>query len=157
MEKNTNQVEKIVEDLRRLIEEADRARAADPLFLRDLCALANRYTNPWRKRLVYDDFGDGDYTRSPAWTVTAGEFFIDRTGLVSRTGGTSTSQNSTTSRSGKTDAKDVALGVLATILSQQLGGQKKRPAAITSTGGAGLYKRGDLPAEPHYQLFLASR
>ena len=122
--KNTNQVEKIVEDLRRLIEEADRARAADPLFLRDLCALANRYTNPWRKRLVYDDFGDGDYTRSPAWTVTAGEFFIDRTGLVSRTGGTSTSQNSTTSRSGKTDAKDVALGVLATILSQQLGGQK---------------------------------
>ena len=34
--KNTNQVEKIVEDLRRLIEEADRARAADPLFLRDL-------------------------------------------------------------------------------------------------------------------------
>ena len=123
--KSTDQVEKLVKDLRRLIDEADRARAADPLFLRDLRALANRYTNPWRQRLVYDDFGDGDYTRSPAWTVTAGEFFIDQAGLISRTGGTATSQSSNSSGSRKTDTKDVALGVLATILSQQLGGGQK--------------------------------
>jgi len=123
--KSGSQVDKLVEDLRRMIDEADQARAADPLFLRDLRALANRYTNPWRERLVYDDFSDGNYTRSPTWTVTAGEFFIDRASLVSRTGGPTAAPSSSSGGSSKTDAKDVALGVLATILSQQFGGEKK--------------------------------
>ena len=124
--KRANQTESLVKDLRRLIDEADRARAADPVFLRDLRALANRYTNPWQARLVSDDFGDGDYTNQPRWTVTAGEFFVDRGRLVSRTGGSATGQTSTSSGSGKTDAKDLAIGVLATILSQQLGGNQQQ-------------------------------
>ena len=135
--KRQDQTETLVKELRRLIDEAD--RAADPVFLRDLRALANRYTNPWRARLVYDDFGDGDYTRSPTWTVTAGEFFVDRAWLVSRIGGAAANQSSSSGGSRKTDAKDVAIGVLATILSNQLGGgqaqseqQQQQPAPQAS-------------------------
>ena len=139
--KRTNQTESLVEELRRLIDEADRARAADPLFLRDLRALANRYTNPWQARLVYDDFADGDYTNNPSWTVTAGEFFINRDRLVSRIGGSTTSQTPSSGGAGKTDAKDLMIGVLANILSKQLGGGQQQadqqqtqntPAAATN-------------------------
>ncbi|MEX2480361.1 MAG: peptidoglycan-binding protein [Gammaproteobacteria bacterium] len=30
----------------------------------------------WRKLVLHDRFGDGDYTRDPAWTVTAGQFAV---------------------------------------------------------------------------------
>jgi hypothetical protein len=66
----------LVDELRALIEEASRAGAADPLFLPDLRGLANRYDKPWPQRLVFDDFGDGDYARSPAWAVASGTFSV---------------------------------------------------------------------------------
>ena len=70
------QVQKLVDELRALTEEADRNRAADPRFLRDLRGLARRYDYPWRVRLISDDFRDGDYTANPAWTAAAGQFTV---------------------------------------------------------------------------------
>jgi hypothetical protein len=70
------QVQKLVDELRALTEEADRNRAADPRFLRSLKGLARRYDYPWRVRLVSDDFRDGDYTANPAWTAAAGKFTV---------------------------------------------------------------------------------
>ncbi len=70
------QVQKLVDELRALTEEADRNRAADPRFLRDLRGLARRYDYPWRVRLISDDFGDGDYTANPAWAAAAGQFTV---------------------------------------------------------------------------------
>ncbi len=64
--------QELVEALRALINEADRGRAADPLFLRDLRDLADRFDNPWHARILFDDFRDGDYTRDPAWRVVSG-------------------------------------------------------------------------------------
>ena len=70
------QVQKLVDELRALTDEADRNRAADPRFLSDLRGLARRYDYPWRVRLISDDFGDGDYTNNPAWTAAAGKFTV---------------------------------------------------------------------------------
>jgi len=40
--------EELVDELNKLISQAERDRAASPQFLRDLRDLARRYDNPWR-------------------------------------------------------------------------------------------------------------
>lgn len=80
-----DRAQEMVDELRQLIDRADRFRAADPTFLRDLKDLARRYDRPWRVRLLADDFADGDFTNAPAWTVSSGAFWIDwGAGLRSR-------------------------------------------------------------------------
>ena len=112
------QAQALVEELRALINEADRGRAADPLFLRDLRDLADRFDNPWRRRIIFDDFRDGDYTRGPAWTVVSGAFAVDsRRGLLSRAGAAGVARD----RGQDASAKDVAVGLLADLLAKSLG------------------------------------
>lgn len=74
-----NRMEELLLRLNKLIDEADKARAADRYFLRDLRELVRDYHQPWGREILHDDFYDGDYTRNPAWTVTEGSFWIDRT------------------------------------------------------------------------------
>jgi hypothetical protein len=62
----------IIQELRALTDEADNARAADPRFLRDLRALANRYANPWKTVLIQDEFRDAQL--QAGWTVDSGRF-----------------------------------------------------------------------------------
>ncbi len=77
----------MVDALRDLVGKAERARAADPLFLEDLKALADAFDEPVPSvpaDLVRDDFRDGDYTRGTAWTVTDGRWWVeDAVGLRS--------------------------------------------------------------------------
>ena len=70
----------LLKNLRSLIDEAERSKAADPHFLDDLRELADTYDNPWPVRLVYDDFRDGDFTSNPPWTVSAGIWRVDSKG-----------------------------------------------------------------------------
>jgi len=70
-------VQDFVDRLKELTAEADRRRAADPLFLNELRKLAGRYDRPWRVEVLYDDFADGNYTANPAWSVAAGRFAIE--------------------------------------------------------------------------------
>jgi hypothetical protein len=97
-EAGQNTTQEMVDKLRKLIEEAERARAADPLFLGDLKALANDYdglpppgatappppdTSP-PVHLIDDDFRDGDYTKATNWSVTGGRWWVeDAVGLRS--------------------------------------------------------------------------
>ena len=129
------QTQALVEDLRALINEADRGRAADPLFLRDLRDLTDRFDNPWRTRIIFDDFSDGDYTRDPAWTVVSGGFAVDRRrGLLSRADAT------TSDRRQETSTKDLAVGLIADLLSKSLGGDRAQESPAAEE-----YRRG--PAE----------
>jgi len=67
-------VQALIDELTRLVDEADRARAADPRFLRDLRALIRTYDWPWGVELLSEDFTDGRVAQTPEWRVTAGEF-----------------------------------------------------------------------------------
>jgi hypothetical protein len=108
--------QELIDALNKLIDEADRARAADPRFLRDLRDLANRYDRPWRVTLLHDDFRDGDIAKNPAWTVKAGEYTIDwRDGLRSRiepASATTAQDTQPQQDQGKQDAGKALLGAL---------------------------------------------
>jgi hypothetical protein len=69
--------QEIIDQMRKLVDDADRKRAANPVFLEDLRNLARRYDRPWRVEVLYDDFSDGNFTANPAWTVAAGRFAVE--------------------------------------------------------------------------------
>ena len=71
------ETQKIVDQMRKLIDDADRKRAASPVFLEDLRKLARHYDQPWRVEVLYDDFGDGNFTANPTWTVASGRFAVE--------------------------------------------------------------------------------
>jgi hypothetical protein len=79
----TGTMPELVKNLRALIDKAERDKAANPLFLKDLRTLADQYGGPvagWPVKLLYDDFQDGQYTSNPAWTVTAGQWQVANVG-----------------------------------------------------------------------------
>ena len=74
----------LARELEALIDEAERARAADPRFLQDLrdAIAAHAAASAPRAALIRDDFSDGDFTHDPRWTVASGNFAVDpRLGL----------------------------------------------------------------------------
>lgn len=70
----------LLKELRGLVDEAERARAADPRFIRDLRQLMERHDQPKFELLVRDLFEDGDFTKAPEWQVSQGSFRIGRYG-----------------------------------------------------------------------------
>ncbi len=74
-------VSQLVQDIQKLIDQAERDKAADPQFLDDLRGVLADYQNPWTTRLLYDDFRDGNYTAAPAWTVSSGVFKVKKDGF----------------------------------------------------------------------------
>ena len=74
-------VNKLVQDIQKLIDQAEKDKAADPQFLDDLRGVLADYQNPWTTRLLYDDFSDGNYTANPAWTVSGGVFKVKKEGF----------------------------------------------------------------------------
>ncbi|MBL4747710.1 MAG: hypothetical protein JKY17_02640 [Magnetovibrio sp.] len=73
-----NDLQGFLNALKALTREAERDRAANPVFLRDLKNLAARYEHPLSVRIIFDDFKDGDYIRNPQWSVTSGEYRVER-------------------------------------------------------------------------------
>jgi hypothetical protein len=67
-----------VDKLKGLIDEAEKALAADPQFLGDLQGLAREYDRPRRRVVLSDRVEDGDFTDNPAWTVTQGRYWVGR-------------------------------------------------------------------------------
>jgi len=111
-------------ELRKLITEAERSRAADPRFLDDLRALASRYDNPWSSRLIEENFRDGDFTRSPAWTVASGSFSVGWDGLKSAVSVQAAQQEPPK----KAKNRDIAIALLGQMLNQGAGRASQQPA-----------------------------
>ena len=70
----------LARELEALIDEGERARAADPRFLQDLRdkIAAHAAAAAPRAAPIRDDFADGDFTDDPRWTVVSGDFAVDR-------------------------------------------------------------------------------
>ena len=80
----TDALDALARELEALINDAEKARAADPRFLQDLRDMIAAHVAEAapREALIRDDFSDGDYTDDPSWEVVSGEFSVEgRLGL----------------------------------------------------------------------------
>ena len=130
-----------VDRLNTLIDEGEKARAADPRFLRDLRGLARGYDRPWRKLALAEDFRDGNFTAGPAWTVTAGRYWVEGGwGLRSKVDPAATQPQQ--QQQEKLSERDAALAILGTILGQGAGQGKGGGSAATGVAAAAAIHTG---------------
>ena len=116
----------LVTKLRKLIDEAEKARAADPQFLTDLRNLANSHDRPWNAVLLDDSFADGDFTQNPVWTVTAGRYWIESGyGLRSSVIAAAPAEQQTQR---KVSREELVIGVLGAVLGAQQKQQTQQQA-----------------------------
>ncbi len=124
------QVQGLVDELNRLIDAAAQARAADPNFLSDLRDLARRFDWPWRNRVLFDDFADGDATANPAWTVSGAPATVDRfDGL--RTQVAMAAPQAAPQPQQSAEPEDVAVQLLGQLLRQSSRSGESQPQAAT--------------------------
>ncbi len=115
-----NRLQGFIDRLNKLIDEGEKARAADPNFLRDLRDLAGGFERPWRRQILSDAFIDGDYTRDPSWTVLSGKYWVER-GWGLRSAVKPGAESNTTETQPATNEKKAAQ-LFGAILNQALGG-----------------------------------
>jgi hypothetical protein len=141
-----DKLQQFTDELSTLIDEAEKARAADYRFLRDLRDLVRRYDQPWRVELLHDDFRDGDYTANPEWMVKAGDFTVDwRNGLQSRIEKPAAEQPAQQPPR-ETKKKDVAKALLGALLQEALKDDSNDQQPATEPA----------PASPgHGQIYVA--
>jgi len=129
----------LVDRLKEVIQRGERSRV-DNATLNQLRDLVRRYDWPWRAKLLFDDFSDGDYTANPAWTVARGDFRVMRgSGLRSYVGPDSVARPAPTDRGGSTGGstlEGIIGGILRGVLEPPTPGNQLRgvlPAAEIST------------------------
>ena len=118
----------IITRLNKLIDDAEKARAADPAFLKDLRTLANGATVPWNTVVLDDAFTDGNFTANPSWQVLSGEYFIEQGwGLRNRI---LTATNDAQSQANTDSGEDIAKAIFGTILKRATGVPEQASAAV---------------------------
>ncbi|NQV45355.1 MAG: hypothetical protein HQ501_10645 [Rhodospirillales bacterium] len=124
---NNARLKGLVDRLNALVDQAEKDRAADPKFLKDLRDLVNGTERAWTKKVLFDDFTDGDFTQNPAWTIGKGRYWIEEGwGLRNALDEVKATSSSSTS-------KDAAAQIFGQILNQALGGSSGSSASGTPT------------------------
>lgn len=72
----SDKTQQIVNELKRLTEQAERDRSASHRFIDQLEALIARYEWPWQRRVLFDNFRDGDFVRNPVWHTNSDDFWV---------------------------------------------------------------------------------
>lgn len=117
-------LQSLLDELDALVDEAEKSRAANPVFLEDLRDLAAKYqaaaaapaTPAPIVRLLFDDFTDGNYTAGPAWKVSAGEYRVETSGTYVGLRSSIAAQPATAA------SGNLAAAILGAILQPQTGG-----------------------------------
>lgn len=162
------ELDELLKELERLTSEAERGRAADPRFLADLKDLARRYSWPWHKLVVLDDFQDGDYSRNPQWVVSSGSFAVRPEGLVTTVAAPSrdVEPNQTTEPPPEQDSGDFARQLLGGVLKELSrdhrgndtgAAQQNAAAARQSVSEARIHLRRQVPNQFAVRVELQSR
>jgi hypothetical protein len=128
---DSDTLHQLADELNGMIDAAERARAADPVFLQDLREKLAQYVKHKQTELMKDDFQDGDFTRGQRWTVASGEFSVDGAlGLRS-----AVRQPTTTTGQSQTEDETIK-GKVSSLLGDLLGDKnqaKDAPAAAEAT------------------------
>jgi hypothetical protein len=96
---HTGDMPELLGNLRNLTDQAEHDKTASPIFLADLRAMTAAYEDRmrWPRKLLFDDFHDGETANNPAWTVITGDWRVDNRGgtpaLTSRARGNGHWQN----------------------------------------------------------------
>lgn len=121
-----NDLQTLVDELQTLTEKSRQERAADRWLQNAMEDLVAKYNFPWRSSLFSDDFSDGDYTSSPVWQVSTGQFWVDRRlGLRSQVNG-HTAKVEDTSPQQRAPEKDLGRALLGALLQEALGPEKSQ-------------------------------
>ncbi len=146
--------QQIIQRLRELIRKAERTRAADRWLMEDLRALIRRYEWPWGVELLREDFSDGDFTRSPAWSVAAGRFSVDRRLGLQTFVRKGQSQSDSGQRQGSDDPTSAIIGAL---LDRALKKKRRSREPQPDAGHAEIFLRRSIPNAFAIRVNLGSR
>ncbi len=124
-EGGAQRLQELIDKLARLVDDADRAKAADRRFIADLRDLIRAYDWPWQVGILSEDFTDGSVAPAPTWTVSEGQFKA-----VRGVGLHSVVQTSPRPSGSGDSGQDLATALLNQILEQAA--RKNQPAAAES-------------------------
>jgi hypothetical protein len=143
---DSEKLQAMVDELRALTDKARNQRAADRWLINSMDDLAARYDWPWRRKLLMEDFSDGNFNRNPAWQVVSGQFWVDRRlGLRSQVTASSTSQQ--TEKEKKKKLKDaLAEAALDALLGPAPNNQNGNSGSGTSYREAEIHLPLRIPA-----------
>ncbi len=136
--KPEDRLQGFIDKLNKMIDDAEKARAADPNFLRDLRDLTGNFDRPWRNQVLSDTFVDGDYTKNPGWTVSAGKYWVERGwGLRSavKSGTANTGSSAAAPSEPKASPEQQAAKLFGALLNQALGGRNQGGQTANQGGG----------------------
>ena len=110
--------QQLVNELKTLIDQAEQNRSANYRFIDQLRDLTARYDWPWGKRVLFDDFRDGNFRQNPAWYSSSNDFWVTpsvglRTALDRQFNQPSSNQPSTPPvHDRKKEAREAILGMI---------------------------------------------
>ncbi len=113
----------MLKTLRQLTDQADRDKAANPVFLADLRRVISDYDTRyrWPVGLLFDDFRDGEFASNPAWTVVGGTWQVTKRGGTNALFSSTRNDGGYNTQSNSGNAADVVANVLGVLLNQQNG------------------------------------